>query len=289
MDDFPSLERLRPHYLSDLIRVGAEGDGGYVVNERAIRLSRYLLSFGVEFDWSFELDFLKRNPDVAMFCFDPSVSKKAFRKRTVNAVNEVLSLKFAAFLCSLNFPKVRRKLSDVAEWARIYRRFSQFLANEKVHFYPTGVSNEHVSNEHTGPFITFAEALQLVSNEEIPENSVFVKMDIEVSEFRVLPDLLKYVKCVNALVVEFHDLDILWASFAELTERLKADFEITHVHGNNYGGLILQSGTPKVLEVTFLKRCLISEPRPASDSLSYPLSLLDSPNNPREKDYPLAF
>jgi hypothetical protein len=284
VEEYPSLERLRPHHLSDLIRVGGEGDGGYVVNERAVRLSRYLLSFGVEFDWSFELDFLQRNPNVGMFCFDPSVSKEAFLKKTLNAVNEVLSLRFAVFLCSFNFPKVRRKLSDVVEWARIYRGFSRFLANEKVHFYATGVSNEH-----TKPFITFGEALQLVSSEEIPENSVFVKMDIEVSEFRVLPDLLKYVKCVNALVVEFHDLDILWARFVELTERLKADFEITHVHGNNYGGLIPQSGTPKVLEVTFLKKSLIGEPCPPSDSLSYPLSFLDSPNNPTERDYPLVF
>jgi hypothetical protein len=284
MEEYPSMERLRPRRLSDLIRLGGEGDGGYVVNETAIRLSRYLLSFGVNIDWSFELEFLNRNPNVTMFCFDPTVSKRVFLKKTLNAVNDVLNLKFAAFLCSFNLPKVRRKISEIGEWAKIYKGFSQFLAKDSVHFYATGISNEHA-----GSFITFGEALQLVSPKEIPENSVFVKMDIELSEFRVLPDLLQYQKYVNAMVIEFHDLDILWTKFAELTERLKTNFEITHIHGNNYGGLIPQSRTPKVLEITFLKKSLIKESGPGLNGVTYPLSLLDFPNNPKERDYPLIF
>jgi len=70
-----SLESLRPRFLNDLIRVGADCDGGYVLNERSIRHSKYLLSFGVNEDWSFEQDFLHHNPDVMIFCFDHSVSK----------------------------------------------------------------------------------------------------------------------------------------------------------------------------------------------------------------------
>lgn len=284
MIEYPSLEGLRPKFLSDLTRVGAKGDGGYVVNERSVRQSRYLLSFGINVDWSFELDFLDRNPNVTVFCFDHSVSKGMFLKNILKAVNDVLTMKFAAFVFSLNLSTVRQKLSAIKYWAKVYLGFSRFLAKDNVRFYSSGVSNEK-----TALFITFSDAFQLISREEIRENSVFVKMDIEVSEYRVVPDVLNFEKYVNALVVEFHDLDIHWTRFAELTEKLRAHFEITHVHGNNYGGLIPNSGTPKVLEVTFLKKTLIDESPPVREPVTYPIPQLDYPNNSAEKDYPLVF
>ena len=114
-------------------------------------------------------------------------------------------------------------------------------------------------------------------------------MDIEQSEFRVLPDLLKLEQYINSLAIEFHDLDILWAKFVELTEQLKAHFEITHIHGNNYGGLIPNSGIPRVLEITFLKKKLIREEHPVRETVTYPIPQLDYPNNRFKKDYPLVF
>ena len=135
----------------------------------------------------------------------------------------------------------------------IYRRFSRFLAENNVHFYSQGISNQK-----SAEFITLAEAFQLIPM-EIPENSVFVKMDIEQFEFRVLSNLLNFQEYINGLVIEFHDLDILRSQFVELSRQLKAHFEITHIHGNNYGGLILNFRVPKVLEITFLKKTLISD------------------------------
>lgn len=280
----PSLDGFRPTFLSDLIRVGARCDGGYVVNERAVLHSLYLMSLGINDDWSFELDFLNRKPDVRVFCFDYSVSKSVFLKKMLNALNEILSLKFALFVFSFNFSGARQKLSALRLWAKIYRGFSRFLAKKNVRFYERGISNERTSR-----FVTFVEAFQSISSDEIPENSVFVKMDIEQSEFRALPDLIKLERYINGLVVEFHDLDILWAKFAELTEQLKVHFEITHIHGNNYGGLIPHSKTPRVLEITFLKRRLICEEHPTNETVTYPIPQLDYPNNHMEKDYPLVF
>jgi len=279
-----SLEGLRPDFLSDLIRLGAKCDGGYVVNERSVLHSQYLLSFGVNEDWSFELDFLDRKPSVKVFCFDHSVSKTGFLKKMLNLLNEILSVKFALSVFSLNFPRVRQKFQDLKYYAKTYFGFSWFLRKSNVRFYAHGISNQTST-----AFVTFAEAFRLISQEEVPENSVFVKIDVEQSEFRVLPDLLNWDRYINGFVVEFHDLDILWDSFVSLIERLKEHFEITHIHGNNYGGLIPNSTIPKVLEITFLKRGLIHEEHPARDSVSYPVQQLDYPNNPLEKDYPLVF
>jgi len=59
-----SLQSFKPMFLDDLIRVGASFDGGYLVNERSIQSSQYLLSFGVYDDCSFEADFLNRQPNL---------------------------------------------------------------------------------------------------------------------------------------------------------------------------------------------------------------------------------
>ena len=279
-----SLKRFRPKFLNDLIRLGVKYDGGYVVNERAVRHSQYLMSFGVNEDWSLELDFLNRNKNVKVFCFDPSVSKSIFGKGMLNALNDVLSMKFVFFALSLNFSDVRRKLRALSHRIQIFRGFSRFLAKENVRFYEIGISNVE-----TACFITFTKAFELISSERIPENSIFVKMDIEQYEFRVLSDLLKYYQYINCLVIEFHDLDILWAQFEELTKKLEAHFAITHIHGNNYGALIPNSDIPSVLEITFLKRSLISEEHPAAETVTYPIPQLDYPNDRAKRDYVLGF
>ena len=280
----PSLQGFRPKFLNDLIRVGPSCDGGYVVNERSIRHSQYLMSFGINDDWSFELAFLDRKPDVKVFCYDYSVSKDVFRQQMLNALNEVLSLRFLLVALSFNLSGVRRRLLWLKERSRVYRGFSRFTAKENVRFYEKGISNEKTSR-----FVTFAEAFQSMSSDPIPENSVFVKMDIEQSEFRVLPDLLKFDRYINGLAIEFHDLDIFWTKFVDLTEELKARFEITHIHGNNWSGLIPNTGVPAVLEITLLKKSLIREERPDRETVTYPIPELDYPNKSSEKDYPLVF
>ena len=47
--------------VNDLIRLGRNEDGGYIVSESIIKSSNYLLAFGMGADWSFEEDFLKLN------------------------------------------------------------------------------------------------------------------------------------------------------------------------------------------------------------------------------------
>jgi len=278
-----SLEAYKPKASDDMIRVGRVFDGGYVINEAALRQAKYLLSFGVNDDWSFEADFLHRNPDINIFCFDNSVSKSAFRDKIVDSLNQILSARFILGLLSLNFRGAWNKISNFKRGRRVYSDFCQFFALANVRFVAKGISSET-----SGSFLTMSDVFHLIPQGNLTENSVFIKMDIEQSEFRVLPDLLKFRDYVAGLVVEFHDLDILWPNFAELMSKLNEDFEVTHVHGNNFCGLIPNTATPKLLEITFLKRSLLNL-RPAPGASSYPIPGLDYPNNPQQKDYPLHF
>ena len=52
---------LKPIKKSNLLRLGRNSDGGYVVNLDAIKKCNILISFGMGSDWSFELDYIKKN------------------------------------------------------------------------------------------------------------------------------------------------------------------------------------------------------------------------------------
>ena len=51
---------LKPIKTSNLIRLGGNSDGGYVVNSDIIKKTDNLVSFGMGTDWSFELDYIKK-------------------------------------------------------------------------------------------------------------------------------------------------------------------------------------------------------------------------------------
>lgn len=61
----------------DLIRVGRNYDGGYLVSKKDIFNSEILISFGIYDDCTFELDFKKINP-VKIFAYDASMGHQFF-------------------------------------------------------------------------------------------------------------------------------------------------------------------------------------------------------------------
>ena len=51
----------------NLIRLGREADGGYVVDKNVVQNTDYLVSFGLGSDWSFELDYIKLNGNAKLY------------------------------------------------------------------------------------------------------------------------------------------------------------------------------------------------------------------------------
>src|SRR5262245_45959977 len=127
--------------LGDLVRLGRPFDGGYVVNERAVRQSRYLLSFGINDDWSFEEDFRKSSPEAEIFCFDHSVSQPILREKVVESINNVLSARFVLGALSGNFQGVRNKWHALKRSRGVERDFARFISSRNVRFHSKGVSN----------------------------------------------------------------------------------------------------------------------------------------------------
>lgn len=75
------LPRLfQPFECTDLIRLGKDHDGGYLVNKHDISITKSLLSFGIDIDWTFEKDFLSIN-DCDLAAYDESVNDEKLKEK----------------------------------------------------------------------------------------------------------------------------------------------------------------------------------------------------------------
>jgi hypothetical protein len=277
---------IHPYATDDLFRLGQECDGGYVLNRRVLSATKVLVGLGINADWSFEDDFARQgDKTLVVHGYDFSVSQGIFYREYISRILYLFSIKFllrllrdprgAAALWKLNYGYMKTA-------RKTYKEFPRFFDGLRHRFFQLGVSNAK-----EGQFVTFEDVVQNLP-QGLPDHSVFLKIDIELSEFRILDDVLKNSRLLNGMVIEFHDLDILWDAFARIMTAAQRDFVLTHVHGNNYATLIPGTTIPKSLEVTLVHKTFLPEPLKLS-SREYPLAGLDFPNDPRTPDYPLHF
>ena len=104
--------------------------------------------------------------------------------------------------------------------------------------------------------------------------NVFVKMDIEGSEYEVVPDIVAHHQRINGVAVEFHYIDRDPSRFNAAIARLRERFQIVHIHASDAGDYAEATGYPAFLEITFLNRTLFSGP-PRPTGATYPRAGLD--------------
>ena len=255
------LSELHPVACESLARFGSPNDGGYVVPLEAVEKCDALVSFGLSHDWSFERDFKKHNPQAMIHCYDHTVSlRTAFQY----SMSQLLR-----FVAQFRASALRKSFTWID--------YIVFFRTDRIHFKQRIWRDKQ--NSSTNIDDVFGR---------LPATSqIFVKMDIEGSEYRVLDDLLRHSGNIVAMAIEFHDVDILSDQFNSLVGKIKHDFYIVHVHGNNMGGTT-PSGFPIAPEITFLsKRFFKSAPSPST--LQYPVPGLDRPNDPRSAEFTFAF
>ena len=66
----PLKNIFRPQSEYELIRLGRNNDGSYLVSKNLLSSSEYLITLGIGSDWSFEKDFNKKNKNTKIFCYD---------------------------------------------------------------------------------------------------------------------------------------------------------------------------------------------------------------------------
>jgi hypothetical protein len=67
-------KEFKPKYLYDLLRIGKNNDGGYLVESNSIQTAKSLISFGIGNDWSFETQ-LKKIKNIPIFAYDHTIER----------------------------------------------------------------------------------------------------------------------------------------------------------------------------------------------------------------------
>ena len=115
---------------------------------------------------------------------------------------------------------------------------------------------------------------------------MILKIDIEGDEYNILNQILKNSKKINALLIEFHDIQKnmhLIKKFIEQSNKLK----LVHIHANNYQ-CIDKDINPSVIELTFTNIEKIRFEQIITKK-KYPINNLDYKNSHRKDDYTLKF
>jgi Methyltransferase FkbM domain len=240
---------LVPFNCNTLIRIGRENDGGYLLNSEDLHITNLLLSFGINDDWSFEEQFLKRK-DVPLKAYDASISLRKFAK------NFKRSIPFA--------------LKSTARYWQVVRSYKAFFRGSRVHikkFVGMDFEPMHISLKSI-----FAE------QDQNSDGKVFLKIDIEGSEYRLLNDLLLHSDRIAGAVIEFHDVDLHLHRIEDFIKR--APLKLVNTHCNNFVP-VTEAGLPLVIECCFSSSIVGSK---LQRVLHLPHKL-DQPNNKTQADY----
>jgi hypothetical protein len=255
------LSDFHPVECESLARLGNTNDGGYVVPINAVNAAGALVSFGLSHDWTFERDFKRLNRDAIIHCYDHTVSLRTAFQFSIGQL-----LRFILLFRT-------RSLRKIFTWVD----YELFFGSEGTHF------KQRISPDNKDNSATIDDVFS-----RLPEGCpVFVKMDIEGSEYLVVDDLLRHSTNIVAMAIEFHDVGIRPELFKSLVERIKQDFYIVHIHGNNMGG-IAAFNFPKAPEITFLNK-IFFDSAPSPSCSKYPTPGLDGPNNPRLPEFAFEF
>lgn len=250
---------LRPRPPRQLERVGAPCDGGYLVDARDLAAADGLISMGIATDWSFEKGFSARRR-VPVHAYDGSLGLGYLAAR---AVRDIFLL------------RGRRKVAASARLAADYLRFFSGPIRHVRKF----VGKVEVSYRRTSA--TSVSLLQAFDRmRALGVSRVFLKVDIEGSEYSILDQLQQCAGSTTGLAIEFHDCERRMGEIIAFVQHYP--LQLVHIHANNY---TWRAGAdcPGALELTFSSS-------PAADiapaTLPHPL---DRPNDGRTADVAIRF
>ena len=253
---------LKPFHIDNenLIRIGPNLDGGYVLDKRIIQITEKIITCGLNDDWEFEKHFLKIVPSCEVIAYDHTVNKKFWVQRFKRDI-------FHFFL----FKKLRlRKIVSIFK----YYDYISFFKNKKKH-YELKISNKNIKNKE----ITINEILS-------DHDNLILKVDIEGGEYNVLKQILKNSKKINTLLIEFHEIKEnmnLIKKFIKESINLK----LIHIHGNNVS-CADKDTDPNIIELTFTNVEKIKFKQKITEK-RYPIEKLDYRNINRKNDFVLKF
>tara|TARA_A100001011_G_scaffold228678_1_gene236820 strand:+ start:3596 stop:4342 length:747 start_codon:yes stop_codon:yes gene_type:complete len=244
----PSI--FKPQFNYKLLRIGSRYDGGYLVESNSLSNSECLISFGISTNWDFERDFLNYNK-IDLFAFDGSINEEFWISQKKEALKKIKRLSFNKYLKNFYLKK----------------KFYKFFNSDN--FTPKFISNTLENS------LSFIDAINFTS-----KTNIFLKIDIEGSEYEILDEIIRFQERIIGIVIEFHKFNKNLERIRSFVKKL--NLKLVHLHANNNDGCDLNS-VPQTIEITFSR---------------YPIKLgkftplpneLDMPNKRKRKEIVLKF
>jgi hypothetical protein len=242
--------KLKPKRSFDLLRIGKKNDGGYLVEKNSYKNSEFLIGVGINDDWSFEKNFKKN-----FIGIDNQISSKFLVK--------IFFIKFFRFFYTFCLIDILNSFFKIIEFNFIKHNFLKLTLSNYTDLSKGIVSLDWVLQSYC-----------------LGCNKIFLKIDIEGSEYRILDDIILIQDKICGLVIEMHDIDINIGKIIKFIDEI--DMDLTHIHGNNFAGLDSNSD-PLVIELTFSKN-----PKEISGPVILP-NTLDYPNDKNKPELNLNF
>ena len=240
----------KPTGTFDLIRIGSDNDGGYLVDPNSIEESSALLALGIGRNWSFESDFIGKKR-VKIHAYDYSIGIGFWIKHFIKRLFSILIGKLFAPYRAI----------------KLYLEFRAFFNEHAVLFMEKiGTSKGCDTNLN--------EAL-----ERLADRPIFLKVDIEGYEYQILDEIIACNDHLSGLVIEFHAVSENKEKIEKFLSEL--ELELIHIHPNN--NRLDEEGDPKAIELTFS-----NNPKRINDRFIHPHEL-DQDNVPRKEAVDLRF
>ncbi len=243
---FYDTELLRCIPCSDLIRVGRDKDGGYILPSRVLNYSNSLISGGIYTDWSFEEEFISRANINSFFLVDRDSSVSSQYKKLIDYLKGKKVSSFSKIFQLMHF------FYNVPRLFFVRRKFSKKF----IDAYLTFSNSINVQEDRMTSLPSLLNRLP----QKDDEKAIFLKLDIEGSEWEIIDDIVSLAPFLTGLALEVHDLDEMPYKLDNLVKLLSENgLKIVHVHPNNAGGFCKGTSLPRLLEITFLNSKLFSK------------------------------
>jgi hypothetical protein len=251
----------------DLVRIGNEGDGGYLIPRGLITDCDCLITFGISTEWSFEQHVRSINKRIKMHAVDRTSGTAAF---LFSAMRSLTS----------RDANGKERFRDFSIYIRHAIRFAKFFWKPGIRFDRRWIAGVAATKKD----LSISSVLSRIDADQ----NVLFKIDIEGAEYQILPSIISSIDerklAVKCLAIEFHDTQERRGEFLDLVNSLRRHMEIVHLHGNNCVAAA-PDGFPQVVEITFAR----IENHGTKKRTSLPLADLDSTNDPTIPDFEIAF
>ena len=259
---FPNF--LKPYFIKkeELVRLGSVDDGGYVLPIKDTKSTDVLISLGISDNWDFEKDFVKLSK-AKVIAYDYSINSDFWISKFKKDLIKFLKLKIFK-------PKKLYKMFQYIDFIFFFK------INKKNLFFLKKIGNHKDCTD-----------INEIVNTHVKKNDkIFLKIDIEGSEYEILDQIIFLQNRIQGIIIEFHNVTKNFDVIKSFLNKISSNLNLVHIHANNYSVKEINE-FPEALELTISNINLHNNN--FEQFREYPIKNLDFPNSKRSPDIKIRF